>query len=1163
MKIQKSIILLFIIFISISKPSNFSITYNHPFSKRNNSSFNFDSLKTSIQKFGWNETSLNFYRNYLVNSHRDLKLEKNLIQSLPDGYEKALLYSIILKKEHNFREMFDSLDTYLVIKPAFLPFYDDLIFAAQATRQIPVVEGKLEIIKKFPSIQFNYLKGLIKSAKGNFKEALSFFSIASKADSSDKNILYQLSYTYRNLGDYEKALTILQTALKLNNNDSWFEPKATIAEGSLLYLSRKNKTAETLFQKGRDLAAKNEDKQNEAAALIDLGILKDDNGDVDNARKNYSTAILIADKINDLETKALALSELGVSFTFTNNMIEAKQNYLESYDIYKRTGNTQRLSLLSNNLGKVFMSLFNYEAAVKYYQDGLQFAGDNLRSKVLNLFGLADAYTNLSDYAEALDYYRKAKELSSQIKDLDLTADIYSGLGALNYNLDNYKTALGYFSSADSNYKSASAQFSLADVYDKTGLVYSQIDSLAKAEFYFNQSYKIAKKNKDYFTAVLSACDLAELYLNKNLFEKSGIALSIAEQNSNKSRSQYLTAITEVISGKLFAVKNNFLKAKESFEHVLNISKNIEEHNLQIEAYYSLAKLNEKNNMNYEAERNYNSAVTLIEEISRQLFKKNDIQISYFTSKSEVYDSYTNFLLSQNKFEDAFNLIDRSRSRNTMQNLTNLKLEELLNDKKALDKIYNYEWAINSGIYGKVKIDSVKSEYKTLKEKLVKAQPGLNKYLNDRNDYLLNDIRENLSDNEYSISIFNTEFKTYIFLVTNKKFIPFEINIPRNELRNLISGITPYYGIKEGEQNYYLNQDLFSYNSEAAYKLYAKIFKPVFENIPENADVIISSSPEMISIPFEFLIKNYNNKQSPYYYGDKDYLIYHYNISYIPSAALYVDQKQNNLPNDGKVLLVGDPSINTSLSGYAERRGLLDAAGGLPRNIALLPLKYSADEISQISNIISADKILTGSSATETNFKENAQLSKIIHLSTHSFLYNKQPVIFFSNTYDPDDDGFLEAGEIVRMKLNSDLVVLSSCNSGLGEVNKFEGILGMSKAFFEAGAKSVVVSLWDVNDKYTAKFMELFYKELSKGYDKSQALRYAKINFIKEYSPNPYFWSAFVLTGNISKVQLAAKTNSYSFLIWIGIIILTSIIFVFSNHRFNLIKKKNAGSMNV
>jgi CHAT domain-containing protein len=136
------------------------------------------------------------------------------------------------------------------------------------------------------------------------------------------------------------------------------------------------------------------------------------------------------------------------------------------------------------------------------------------------------------------------------------------------------------------------------------------------------------------------------------------------------------------------------------------------------------------------------------------------------------------------------------------------------------------------------------------------------------------------------------------------------------------------------------------------------------------------------------------------------------------------------------------------------------------------------------------------------------------------------------------------------MKLNSDLVVLSSCNSGLGEIDPSEGILGMTKAFFEAGAKSVVVSLWDVNDKYTSKFMELFYQRLSEGDDKSKALRLAKIDFIREYSPNPYYWGAFVLSGNTSAISLKHKINFFLYFAGLLLVIVISIIFIRIKKKF-------------
>ena len=101
----------------------------------------------------------------------------------------------------------------------------------------------------------------------------------------------------------------------------------------------------------------------------------------------------------------------------------------------------------------------------------------------------------------------------------------------------------------------------------------------------------------------------------------------------------------------------------------------------------------------------------------------------------------------------------------------------------------------------------------------------------------------------------------------------------------------------------------------------------------------------------------------------------------------------------------------------------------------------------------------------------------------------------------------------------------------------------MQKAFFEAGSKSVVVSLWDVNDKYTSYFMKEFYKQLASGKSKSEALKEAKIYFIKNYSANPYYWSAFILSGNPSAITLQ-EASSFKFIYIFGLLFIIGLIYL-------------------
>jgi len=298
----------------------------------------------------------------------------------------------------------------------------------------------------------------------------------------------------------------------------------------------------------------------------------------------------------------------------------------------------------------------------------------------------------------------------------------------------------------------------------------------------------------------------------------------------------------------------------------------------------------------------------------------------------------------------------------------------------------------------------------------------------------------------------------------------------------------------------------------------------------------------MIKLPTEMLVTEWKENESPYYYADKKFLLSDYQFVYSPSVSIYLTQKNKSQINHDKNLLVGNPYVDNSELTLSVRTGLIELNPSKPRSIRLFPLRYSEEEINSIDETVDNNVILLSSSATESNFKADAPNSKIIHISSHSFLIKDQPLVMFSPQKDEKDDGFLELGEIVQLGLNSEMVVLSSCRSGLGKVDAAEGIIGMQKAFFEAGSNSVVVSLWDVNDKYTAYFMKEFYKQLATGKSKSSALQGAKLEFINNYSANPYYWSAFVLSGDPSAITLQAA-SPFKFIYIIGLIILIGFLY--------------------
>ncbi len=192
----------------------------------------------------------------------------------------------------------------------------------------------------------------------------------------------------------------------------------------------------------------------------------------------------------------------------------------------------------------------------------------------------------------------------------------------------------------------------------------------------------------------------------------------------------------------------------------------------------------------------------------------------------------------------------------------------------------------------------------------------------------------------------------------------------------------------------------------------------------------------------------------------------------------------------------------------------------------LTQLPYSKKEVEDILKLFSSRNYMANGffhdEASEKNFKDKIINTKFIHLATHGFAADDCPelsCLVFSKDNDSmknrGEDGFLLSGEIFNLDTKADLIVLSACKTGIGEIVKGEGIMALTIGFFYSGIDNIVFTLWNVYDKASGKLMVEMYKEILNGKDYSTALRNAKLKLIKSKT-NAFtaFWSGFVLIGN-------------------------------------------------
>jgi CHAT domain-containing protein/Flp pilus assembly protein TadD len=256
-------------------------------------------------------------------------------------------------------------------------------------------------------------------------------------------------------------------------------------------------------------------------------------------------------------------------------------------------------------------------------------------------------------------------------------------------------------------------------------------------------------------------------------------------------------------------------------------------------------------------------------------------------------------------------------------------------------------------------------------------------------------------------------------------------------------------------------------------------------------------------------------------------------VIFIPQGALFLVPFAALQADDGKYLvdrhtIVTAPSIQTleltrkqKLADKRQQTGgrlivgnpvmpkLVLTAGAEPIQLGALPgAELEAKALSQLFK----QPVLIGAQATETTVKAQMPQARLIHLATHGIFDDQVGLNSgIALTATRTDDGLLTAAEILDLKLQADLVVLSACDTGRGEITG-DGVIGLSRALISAGVPSVLVSLWSVPDAPTADLMVKFYQNLQQQPDKAQALRQAMLQ-VKESYPNVQDWAAFTLIG--------------------------------------------------
>lgn len=770
------------------------------------------------------------------------------------------------------------------------------------------------------------------------------------------------------------------------------------------------------------------------------------------------------------KTRGLLLDAIALCEFNLGNIEKALQYSLEAISIAEDVNDPQLLKMAYADLGHIHMFLGNYYSALDLLHKSLEIdesSHDPWRKKNRILSNLSQLYSTVGQYERAMGYIQEALELSKKENDYNGTARCLNSKGVILCDMDEFADAEECLLEALNltiNELNDNALRGLI-LNNLSGVYYSLAD-FQKAKECLEEALELARQCADKSTEGIIFTGMAMLDLESDNVDSAvkhaGSALDICMETYNKS-------------GQADA---NFILGS-------------------IEDYFYE---NTDRAYNY-----YKESIALSEDLRKNLVL-DDFKISFTGNYIDVYHQMISLCIRIGRIEEAFEYIERSKSRALVDMLSHVTdeigskqisdegLEEVSILKGKLDFLRkrlnsaasyfnkettgtdNRQYGYDTSILEE--INELESTYKKTFEELKMKDPEWASLVSV--DVLnLKAVQDLLEDGTLLLEFFQAS-NELIIVAVRKGRPPFSIGIPINvesdseRLYNLFLALANSVGIDRRSHEYikHIKQPL-SY-------FYELLISPLSGLLEDIKHLIIIPHYFWHYLPFHALYDNISNK----------YLIDKFSISYAPSATALSFCCKRNYKQYKSALLIANPS------------------GDLP---------FSEEEVERVRFKFDDNCYLFKREQASFDKLSSYSETDVIHLACHGYFRGDEPLFSHLILLDPEGKEmsfFLP--DIFNLRLKASLVTLSACETGLSQFTAGDELIGISRAFFYAGASALLTSLWTVNDKSTALLMDKFYDRLvEKNENKAIALRSAiqELKAIPEYS-HPYFWAPFFLSGD-------------------------------------------------
>jgi CHAT domain-containing protein len=839
-------------------------------------------------------------------------------------------------------------------------------------------------------------------------------------------------------------------------------------------------------------------------------------GQFKDAEESAEQALELSQKMGDKKRILVAMLYLGSAYYDQGRRPEALEIFRNTAALARETDNRKGLSRALNNIAGVLGDLGRYEESISYLNQCLDVAralGDQ-PMQFTALLNVGQLYIRLGDPDKAEAPLLESLRIGRELKHSDLVSNPSKVateaslrlLGDMEIARERFQPALKYLDQVrESHPDNAQAQIELLD---SLAVAHQRLGEYQKAAEVLQEAIPIAEKANSGGYPILVA----------NLGEAQESLGQMNEALASEDRAMTALRRTGGNSDEEWLIERR----------IGHIDR-------------ALAR-------NEEALAHYENSIHAIELLRATALNTETGRASFAGRSRMVYAETADLLYDMHREAEALEMTELGRARAFLDILamshSGIPEELRPEQRKREDEILVHISAVQKNLW---KENLSPDEERKLKAELTSAEDDLEtfhvevRHSNPRYASIqypepvnVSRIQRDLLDAQSVLVEFLLGEKRSLVWAVSKEKLSVGVLPPRKEIEDEVSA---YRNALTGKISTLTLAASMAEVAPAGRKLYRSLLQPVKNALVGARSLVIVPDGALDYLPFETLVLPARHRASDE--NGPAYLLEKFSIVYGPSASALVVVKEMNREEDyplKTLLAFGDPIIDVparpaengvqatrALSQEPEPKSAATVAEEYAeRGFSFSRLPYTRAEVLAIGKLYSPNQrqVYLGERAREETVKtENLEDYRYIHFASHAFVDEIHPSrsgILFSRDSLSTEDGVLQMGEIMRLKLNADLVTLSACSTGLGKLVNGEGILGLTRAFFYAGARNVTVSLWNVNDASTSTLMKAFYENLNWGLSKSAALRQAKLTLLRSKESvwhHPYYWAAFVLVG--------------------------------------------------